>query len=82
VRNPEARWVKKNLLAGMTFERAGDGIRVTVHTSALHRLARFVVGLGAAATPETPALAREVAALAQGALDAIASAGEQLRSRV
>ncbi len=82
VRNPEARWVKKNLLEGMEFGPAPDGIRVTVITAALNRMARYVVALGAAATPETPALAREVAALAQGALEAIAAAGEQLRSRV
>jgi hypothetical protein len=34
-------------------------------------LARFVVGLGAAAKPLTPELGREVAALARGALDSI-----------
>jgi hypothetical protein len=52
VRNPEARWVKNNLLGGMQAEPAGDGIRVTFHGSALGRLARFVVSLGAAATAE------------------------------
>lgn len=82
VRNPEARWVKKNLLDGMTFEPSGDGIRVTATTSALNRAARFVVGLGAAAIPETPALAAEVAALARGALEAIGSKGEQPPSDV
>jgi len=71
VRSPEARWVKKNLVPGMVSERAGEGIRVTVTTSALTVVARFVVGLGAAATPETPGLTREVAALARGALEAI-----------
>jgi hypothetical protein len=30
VRNPEARWVKNNLLDGMTAESQGDGVRVTV----------------------------------------------------
>ena len=74
VRNPEARWVKNNLLDGMTAESHGDGVRVTVSTTALGRLARFVVGLGAAAICETPALAEEVAALARGAL------GERPRS--
>jgi hypothetical protein len=68
VRNPEARWVKNNLLDGMTAESHGDGVRVTASTTALGRLARFVVGLGAAATCETPALAEEVAVLARGAL--------------
>jgi predicted DNA-binding transcriptional regulator YafY len=77
VRNPEARWVKKNLVPGMVSERAGEGIRVTVTTSALTVVARFVVGLGAAATPETPVLAREVAALARGALQAIEAAGPE-----
>jgi predicted DNA-binding transcriptional regulator YafY len=71
VRNPEARWVKKNLLEGMRAESAGDGIRVIVHTASLDRLARYVVSLGGAATPQTPELAREVAALARAALAAI-----------
>ena len=47
---------------------------VHVLEGALGRLARFVVGLGAAATCETPALAAEVAVLARGAL------GERPRS--
>ncbi|MGH7297795.1 MAG: helix-turn-helix transcriptional regulator, partial [Polyangiaceae bacterium] len=68
VRNPEARWVKNNLLAGMQAEPVADGVRITANTTALGRLARFVVSLGEAATPETPALASEVATLARGAL--------------
>jgi predicted DNA-binding transcriptional regulator YafY len=76
VRNPEARWVKKNLLEGMRAESAGDGIRVTVHTASLDRLARYVVSLGGAATPESPELAREVAGLARGALEAIERTGK------
>ncbi len=70
VRNPDARWVKNNLLPGMKAEPIGDGIRVSVHTAALRRVAQFVVGLGASAAPESAALAREVAALARGALEA------------
>ena len=94
VRNPEARWVKNNLLPGMHAETVADGERIVVETTALGRLARFVVGLGAAAIPETPALASAVADLARGALAAIEAgasqddesardprAGEQLRSR-
>jgi len=68
VRNPEARWVKNNLLEGMRAEDVSDGIRVEVTTTSLGRLARFVVGLGGAATCETAALAGEVAELARGAL--------------
>lgn len=82
VRNPDARWVKKNLLEGMRAESAGEGIRVTVHTASLDWLARYVVSLGGAATPETPDLAREVAGLARGALEAIEGAGEPSRGRV
>jgi predicted DNA-binding transcriptional regulator YafY len=70
VREPEARWVKNNLLPGMTADSVSGGERITVNTTALGRLARFVVGLGAAATPETPALATAVADLARGALGA------------
>jgi predicted DNA-binding transcriptional regulator YafY len=73
VRDPDARWVARNLLEGMRCEEVPGGIRVTVETSALQRLARFVVGLGAAAKPLTSELEREVAALAQGALASISS---------
>jgi predicted DNA-binding transcriptional regulator YafY len=79
VRNPEARWVKGNMLDGMKADPTPDGVRVTVQTTALARLARFVVGLGPAATPETPALAREVAELARGAL-ATSSASHDMQS--
>jgi len=44
VRNPEARWVKNNLLEGMRAEDRSDRIRVEVTTTSLGRLARFVVG--------------------------------------
>jgi predicted DNA-binding transcriptional regulator YafY len=70
VRNPDARWVKNNLLPGMKAEATSDGIRVAVHTAALRRVAQFVVSLGASAAPESPALAREVSGLARGALAA------------
>jgi hypothetical protein len=74
VRNPDARWVKKNLPDGMQAETIPEGIRVTTHTAALRRVAQYVVGLGAAATPESADLASEVATLARGALQAIESA--------
>ncbi len=69
VSDPDARWVARNLMEAMTFEDVPGGIRVTLETAAPKRLARYVVGLGAAAKPLTPALAKEVRALAQGALD-------------
>ena len=71
VRPPEARWVQNNLLSNMTHEPISQSrIRVSVETNAIQQVARFVVGLGAAATAETPALASAVAELARGALDA------------
>jgi predicted DNA-binding transcriptional regulator YafY len=72
VRNPEARWVRNNLLEGVTTEELEDGVRIIAHTAAIGRLARFVTSLGAAAIAETPALAEEVAVLARGALRSIA----------
>ncbi len=72
VSDPDARWVARNLLEEMRAEEVPGGIRVTLETSALTRLARFVVGLGAAARPLTPALRAEVSALAKGALESIA----------
>jgi predicted DNA-binding transcriptional regulator YafY len=73
VSDPDARWVARNLAAGMQAEPVPGGIRVTVETSALPVLGRFVVGLGAAAKPLTPALQGEVARLARGALASIES---------
>jgi hypothetical protein len=74
LRNPEARWIKNNLLPGMRAETAAGGERITVETTALGRLARFVVSLGAAATPETSTLAGAVTDLARGALAAAEAA--------
>lgn len=70
VRDPEARWVAKNLLEGMTHEVLARGIRVRARTAAISSVARFVVGLGGAATPEDPTLAAAVEELARGALEA------------
>ncbi len=72
VRNPEARWVRRNL-PGQGRERyvlddVPEGVRVTLHTSAIVPLARYVVGLGDAARAESAELAAEVERLARGAL--------------
>jgi predicted DNA-binding transcriptional regulator YafY len=68
VREPEARWVQHNLLPTMKVEPLTGRIRITVETNAILQVARYVVGLGAAATAETPALAEAVEVLARGAL--------------
>lgn len=69
VRQPESRWLSRNLLPGMAAAEVAGGIRVTTKTSGVLRVARFVVGLGSAATVETPELQRLVEELAKGALD-------------
>ena len=68
VRDPEARWVARNLLEGMRTEEETGGMRVLVDTTAAIRVARYVVALGAAAIPETPSLATAVREIAEGAL--------------
>lgn len=68
VRYPEARWVEKNLLPGMRVEHERDDLRVWIRTAAVQHVARYVVGLGEAARPETPSLAEEVLSIAHGAL--------------
>lgn len=65
----------------MRSEEVPGGIRVSVETTALPRLARFVVGLGGAAKPLTPELEAEVAALAQAALASIADTSDHGRGR-
>jgi predicted DNA-binding transcriptional regulator YafY len=79
VRDPESSWVTNNLLEGMSVETLHGGIRVTIETSGVLRLARFVVGLGEAAHPETTALAREVVDLARGALASAEVTGAENR---
>jgi predicted DNA-binding transcriptional regulator YafY len=74
VRQPEAAWVKRNLLRGMKHETASDGIRVTIDTAAVHVVARFVVQLGEAARPESAELADRVSTIAHGALKSITRA--------
>lgn len=70
VRDPEAKWAGKNLLAPMTAERVAGGIRVTAVTAGALRVARFVVGLGTAARVESEELRGVVKELARGALEA------------
>jgi predicted DNA-binding transcriptional regulator YafY len=70
VRAPESRWVERNLPGSMNVEPAPDGLRFSTTTAGVLRLARHVVGLGAAARAETPELALLVAELARGALQA------------
>ena len=68
VREPESRWVERNLPSPMTAEVVPGGLLATGTTAGLLRLARYVVGLGVAAHAETPELAMLVAELAEGAL--------------
>jgi predicted DNA-binding transcriptional regulator YafY len=70
VRDPDARWVEHNLPVSIAPEKAPGGMRFTTTTAGVLPLARFVVGLGAAARAETPKLAELVEELAQGALSA------------
>jgi predicted DNA-binding transcriptional regulator YafY len=81
VREPESRWVANNLLEGMTVENRYDGIRVSIETSGLVRLARFVVGLGGAARPETVALVEAVAELARGALEQVQGRAQETETQ-
>lgn len=68
VREPECGWVENNLPVVMTPEKTPGAMRFTTTTAGVLRLARFVVGLGAAAQAETPELAQLVEELARGAL--------------
>ncbi len=66
VRAPEARWCARNLPTGATCETLRDGsIRVTASALGLVPLARFVVGLGDAATCESEDLKRMVRQIAR-----------------
>lgn len=70
VKDPEHKWVAKNLPCKMdpTPLPNGAGVRFEAVTAGLLPLARFVVGLGGAAQVETPKLKMLVEELARGAL--------------
>jgi predicted DNA-binding transcriptional regulator YafY len=70
VSDPEARWVVRNLLEEMRSEDVPGGIRVTVQTAGVNRLARYVVGLGGAAKAVTEELRKEAVSVAQAAVRA------------
>jgi predicted DNA-binding transcriptional regulator YafY len=69
VREPESAWVSRNLPDDRIVQEAlAGGIRFRFETASVDVLARFVVGLGAAAHVETTELAEAVATIARGAL--------------
>lgn len=71
VRDPEARWVRySEPFSSFQVEDMNDGVRMRAWVNAPERLARELVGLGAAVVVETPALRAMVRDLALGALQA------------
>jgi hypothetical protein len=68
VDDPEARWVEHNLPDGLRGVRDATGLLVEAETAGLLPVARFVVGLGAAARCHSPELEAKVHELARGAL--------------
>jgi len=77
VREPDARWVAQNLPDGLSGVTEDGGLYVEADTAGLLPVARFVVGLGAAAECRSPELARLVAELAEGALGSARGRGSQ-----
>jgi predicted DNA-binding transcriptional regulator YafY len=67
VSDPDSRWVERNLLGEMQPEQVPGGIRVTVDTAGVNRLARYLVGLGGSAKALTETLRKEAAAVALAA---------------
>ena len=79
VREPESRWVERNLPGSLGVpEKVTGGLRFSATTAGVLRLARYVVGLGAAARAETPELAELVRELARGALEASGAPDESV----
>ena len=68
VRDPEAHWVRDNLPRGLSGTRDARGLRVIGTTASVRQIARYVIGLGAAARAETEELRVKVRELAEGAL--------------
>lgn len=69
VRDPEARWVEKNLIPPMEALRVDGGIQVRVRSAGLARVARYVLSLGPAARATTAGLAARVLELARGVVE-------------
>jgi len=83
VREPEARWVRLNLLPGMSIDPDDEvtaGVRIRCSTPGVLRVARFVVGLGGAARVETPELAACATDIAKGALEGVTGAKRSQRA--
>lgn len=78
VAEPDARWVVGNWPAPLVARAVEGGIEVSGKAAAVLQIARFVVGLGAAARCETEALRAAVGELARGAI--ASSAGEGKRA--
>jgi predicted DNA-binding transcriptional regulator YafY len=80
VRDPVAKWARSNLPDASQVQYSVtdvlDGIRVEVFT-AVDLVARYVVGLGDAATAESPELREAVETIARGALTGSRFGGEQ-----
>ncbi len=70
VRLPDARWLRGQLPLPLHADQDGDFVVFTAVTAGLLPLARLIVGLGDAATVETPELRHLVQQLARGALEA------------
>jgi predicted DNA-binding transcriptional regulator YafY len=73
VRSAEAHWVQRNLPAGAvaTAEPAVDGVRLSLQTTAVEILARYLTGLGAAVRDIEPTeLRQRVRAIAKESLAA------------
>jgi predicted DNA-binding transcriptional regulator YafY len=68
VRDPEARWVVKNLPTPMTQHRVEGGVRLSKFCAGGPVVARWVLGLGDAAIAESPRLRRTVVEIATRAL--------------
>lgn len=77
VAHPKAAWVKRSLLRGMKAETIEGGIRVTIETAAVFKVAEYVVQLGREARPETPELAQMVIDIAEGALQSALASVKQ-----
>jgi predicted DNA-binding transcriptional regulator YafY len=68
VREPECRWVERNLPAGVEARADDGGILLFAETAGVVPFARFIVGLGAAAECRSSELAAAVRVLAEGAI--------------
>ncbi|MEL6183165.1 MAG: WYL domain-containing protein [Myxococcota bacterium] len=81
VADPAARWLRTNPPRSMTTEAVERGVRVTAQNVSIRQVARYVVGFGGLARPESPELLAAVREFLERVGNGLDDSVEQAGSR-